>query len=181
MFSAFFSLSRSENFFFDFSDFISSLKVVPEKNENHLAQISPLKGVILMKNGWKLMEGEKLELMIKLAKNLRLDPVYENKWQRNMNINVFEKDNFEKLVNNLETILRVAEAKAASKEFGFICLYTDGKGTYWYKVCRGFPTALSNSLNSLEKLIDDAENLSLSSAQKEKINIIYRHLNSLYE
>jgi hypothetical protein len=73
-------------------------------------------------------------------------------------------------------------AKASSKELGFVCLFTDGRGTYWYKVSRGFATALNESLSSLEKLIDDlSEKDFVTVEQKAKINIMYRVLNSLYE
>ena len=74
-----------------------------------------------------------------------------------------------------------AYAKSASKEYGFICLFTDGSGTYWFKVSRGFATAINESISSLEKLIDDAEGKNLDEAEKEKINIIYRLLNGMYE
>ena len=80
----------------------------------------------------------------------------------------------------MDCVMRVTEAKSASKELGFITLFTDGNGTYWFKVSRGFPTALNESLSSLEKLIDDTKDLELSKAQKEKINIVYRLLSSIY-
>ena len=77
--------------------------------------------------------------------------------------------------------MRVCQAKNNSKEYGFICLFTDENGTYWFKISRGISTALNESLSSLEKLIDDAESINLNKAQIEKINIIYRMLNNLYE
>ena len=77
--------------------------------------------------------------------------------------------------------MRVTVAKSSSKELGFVCLFTDGNGTYWFKVSRGFTTALNESLSSLEKLVDDAEDLNLDYASKEKINMIYRLVNSIYE
>ena len=58
--------------------------------------------------------------------------------------------------------------------------FTDGNGTYWFKVSRGFATALNESLSSLEKFIDDTKDIGLSPAQKEKVNIVYRVLNSFY-
>lgn len=162
-----------------YREFISAAML--EKDENHLAQLSTLKGIIFMDKSWRLMQGEKLELMIKLAKNINLEPLKENAWIKNLNINVFEDDNIKKLLDSLNTILRVTIAKSSTKEYGFVCLYTDGRGTYWYKISRGVATAINNSLSSLEKLIDDSEKLDLSLEQKEKINLVYRHLNSLYE
>ncbi len=97
-----------------------------------------------------------------------------------MNVQLGKDDGTQRLIANLDYVLRVTMAKAKSREYGFICLYTDGKGTYWFKVSRGFPTALNESLSSLETLIDEAT-VALSPAQKEKVNIVYRVLNSLYD
>ena len=98
-----------------------------------------------------------------------------------MNLNIHEGDSIRTLIKNVEFIMRVTVAKSASKEYGFICLFTDGSGTYWFKVSRGFATAINESISSLEKLIDDAEGKNLDEAEKEKINIIYRLLNGMYE
>lgn len=161
------------------SQFKTAAKI--ENNENLLAQIGGLKGKVLMPSGYKLFEGEKMEIIIKVAKYLNLEPVQENKWNRKFNVNIYENDGMKQLINSLEWIMRVTVAKSASKELGFICLFTDGNGWYWYKVSRGFTTALNESLSSLEKLIDDTSDSNLDPSSKEKINILYRVLNSLYE
>lgn len=151
-----------------------------EKNENLLAQIGALKGTVVMSKGSTLLAGEKLEVIIKAAKTLNLDPIETGRWPRNKNISITE--NPADLINSIDCLMRVTMAKASSRELGFICLFTDGRGTYWYKVSRGFATALNESLSSLEKLIDDlSEKDSVSVEQKAKINIMYRVLNSLYE
>ena len=157
-----------------------------EENQSLLAQIGEMRGCIYPGHGFKLMNGEKLELIIKAANRLNLDPIAEDRWQRKMNINInsVESDGttgLVKLVNSIDCLMRVTVAKQASHELGFICLFTDGNGTYWFKVSRGFATALNESLSSLEKLIDDASNSDLSVAQKEKVNMVYRVLNSMYE
>jgi len=152
--------------------------VLAEKNENKMAQIAGLRGKLLIKGG-ALLEGEKVELIAKVVKLLNLDPVGPDAWPRKLNINIHEEGHIEQLLNSLQFVLRVTMAKSKSREFGFICLYSDGKGTYWYKASRGFATALNESLASLESLVDDASNL--SPAQKEKVNIVYRTLNALYD
>lgn len=68
------------------------------------------------------------------------------------------------LVANLRWLFRVTVAKDKSKELGFICLFTDGAGQYWFKCSRGFHTALNESIASLETLIDEtADTLDASS------------------
>ncbi len=160
-----------------FEPFKSAL--LAEHDENRLAQIGGLKGKILLKGG-ELLAGEKVELICKLTKTLNLLPLGEKDWPRGMNVQLGKDDGTQKLIASLDYVLRVTMAKAKSREYGFICLYTDGKGTYWFKVSRGFATALNESLSSLETLIDEAT-VDLSPAQKEKVNIVYRVLNGLYD
>ena len=160
-----------------FDAFKSAL--LSERDENKLAQIGGLKGKILLKGG-ELLAGEKVELICKLTKTLNLLPIGEKDWPRGMNVQLGKDDGTQRLIASMDFVLRVTMAKAKSREYGFICLYTDGKGTYWFKVSRGFSTALNESLSSLETLIDEAT-VSLSPAQKEKVNIVYRVLNGLYE
>ncbi len=148
-------------------------------NSKQMKQISDLKGKIIYSNNYELLTGEKLELIIKLAKNLNLRPIDEKDWNRKLNINIYEKNTTELLVSSLENVLKVAIAKKKSREYGFICLYTDDNGNYWYKVSRGFITALNESLSSLETLAEKTE--VFTDEQLEKINNLYRLLTSLYK
>lgn len=155
--------------------------VANESDIGKLNQISGLRGKVLTGKGFSLLEGEKIELIIKLMKVIPLEPIEEKSWNRKLNIRLAEQEeNAQKLIDSLDTLLRVTIAKAKTKSMGFICLFTDGNGTYWYKVSKGFVTALNESLSSLETLIDETS-VSLTEAQKERVNVIYRKLNSLYE
>ncbi|MBQ0161856.1 MAG: ATP-dependent RNA helicase [Treponema sp.] len=147
-------------------------------NELHI-KLSQYKGKVLLKNGFELLDGEKLELIFKIASVLNLIPVDEKKFNRKLNINISEDGGLDKLVSAMEFILNVAVAKTKSKEMGFICAFTDGNQNYWFKISRGFSTALSESLSTIETLIDEAEDR-LSDEQKEKINAVYRKLNDFY-
>ena len=148
-------------------------------NSKQMKQISDLKGKIIYSNNYELLTGEKLELIIKLAKSLNLRPIDEKDWNRKLNINIYEKNTTELLVSSLENVLKVAIAKKKSREYGFICLFTDDNGNYWYKVSRGFITALNESLSSLETLAEKTE--IFTEEQLEKINNLYRLLTSLYK
>lgn len=159
-----------------FDQFKSAL--LAEHEENRLAQIGGLKGKILLKGG-ELLAGEKMELICRVTKTLDLLPLGEKNWPRGMNVRLGDGGGTETLVAGMDYILRVTMAKPKSREYGFICLHTDGKGTYWFKVSRGFATALNESLSSLETLIDEAA-AALTPAQKEKVSATYRVLNGLY-
>ena len=104
----------------------------------------------------------------------------ENKFDKKLNISLADEGSSARLSDALDIVLGVAVAKQKSKEYGFVCLFTDGNGTYWFKVSRGFTTALNESLSSLELLSDDV-NADFTEAQKEKANRVYRALHSLYE
>ncbi len=149
-----------------------------ETNQNKLAQIAGLRGKIEMKS-FDLLNGEKVELICKVVKKLNLTPVDSSAWPKRLNIQLSDAEGAEKLVSSLDYVLRITPAKAKTKEYGFITLFSDGKGTFWFKVSRGFATALGESLSSLESLSDSS--VELSAAQKEKINNLYRILNSMYE
>lgn len=165
----------------NWEDFKNCYQKELEKNNNsYLEQIGGLKARIIMtlnKQKFELLAGEKLEQIGKLFKNLDLTPVAEGKWPKKMNININEDPKL--LLNSLDWVLRTTIAKAKSKELGFIALFTDGNGTFWFKVSRGFSTALSESFSSLESLIDKANDF-YDETEKEKINIVYRKLNELF-
>ena len=148
-------------------------------NELHI-KLSTLKGKVTVKNGFEMLNGEKLELIFKIANILNLIPIEEKKFDRKLNININEEQGIDKLCKAMEYALNVAVAKAKSKEMGFIAAFTDNNGNYWFKVSRGFSTALSETLSTLETLIDEAKAV-FSDEQKNRLNEIYRKLNNFYE
>lgn len=153
--------------------------VFSSDNELHL-KLSTLKGKVTVKNGFEMLNGEKLELIFKIANILNLIPIEEKKFDRKLNININEEQGIDKLCKAMEYALNVAVAKAKSKEMGFIAAFTDNNGNYWFKVSRGFSTALSETLSTLETLIDEAKAV-FSDEQKNRLNEIYRKLNNFYE
>ena len=148
-------------------------------NELHL-KLSTLKGKVTVKNGFEMLNGEKLELIFKIANILNLIPIEGKKFDRKLNININEEQGIDKLCKAMEYALNVAVAKSKSKEMGFIAAFTDNNGNYWFKVSRGFSTALSETLSTLETLIDEAKAV-FSDEQKNRLNEIYRKLNNFYE
>ena len=123
-----------------------------EKDENKLKACGNLRGKIETRDHGILMEGEKLSLIFDVVKKLNIKPISEKSWNRKMNVNINNPIEKESLIDSLSIILNVAMAKQKNREYGFICLFTDGKGNYWFKVSRGFTTALTESHSSLEIL-----------------------------
>lgn len=155
------------------------LALLQEKNSQKLSACGNLKGKIITKDNGTLLDGEKMSLIINIAKNLTLNPISEKKWNRRLNANVYTQIGKESLIDSLDWILKIAIAKQKNKEYGFICLFNDGKGNYWYKVSRGFTTALTETHSSLETLIE--ENIDFNDDEKMKISKKLGELNKLYE
>ena len=155
------------------------LALMQEKDKGKLNVLSNLRGQLLTRDKGLLMDGEKMSLIMNVAKIMDLNPVSEKQWNRKMNVNILNPVEKESLIDSLDILLRTAIAKQKNKEYGFICLYTDGNGNYWYKVTRGFTTALTEAHSSLETLIE--EDIEFSDIEKTKINEALRKVNSLYE
>ena len=150
-----------------------------EKDNNKLNACGNLRGKIETRDHGTLLDGEKMSLIIQTVKNLNLEPIAEKKWNRNMNVNIYDQLQKEQLIDSLDWILRTAMAKQKNREYGFITLYNDGKGDYWVKVSRGFSTALTESHSSLETLIE--ENVEFSKEETQKINSVLGLINKFYE
>ncbi len=150
-----------------------------EKDKNKLKACENLRGQIKLNAGGLLMDGEKMGTIINAVQNLDLTPLSEKKWNRRLNANIFDQVGKESLIDSLDWCLHTAIAKQKNREYGFITLYNDGKGNYWYKVTRGFTTAVTESHHSLENLIE--ENLDFTSDEERKINGILGLVNRLYE
>lgn len=154
------------------------LAIMQEKDKNKLTACGNLKGRITTRDHGMLMDGEKLSLIIEAAHGLDLNPIAEKKWNRKLNADISNPIDRESLIDSLDWILRTAIAKQKNKEYGFITLYTDQKGNYWYKVSRGFTTALTETHSSLETLIE--EDIKFSPDEEKKINTALRLVNKFY-
>ncbi len=125
---------------------------------------------------WTMLQDEKLETILEIIPKLNLKPLAKDEWNSKENLHISE--NADVLAQRLPLILRLTEAKAKSRELGFICLFTDGRGSYWFKVSRGITTAIKESIASLETLIDDSADF-FTIDQKDLLNQTYRLLNDL--
>lgn len=161
------------------------LRAVPsETDEKKLKIAGAMTAKVIMRDGGSLLEGEKLSLIISLVKELELNPIREDSWNRKANINLYDSEGQEnakrQVLSAASLILKVALAKQKNKEYGFITLYTDGKGNYWLKSTRGFSTALNESLSSLETLIEEPD-INWTDEEKEIISRQLGKLNGLYK
>ncbi len=149
-----------------------------ETDKNKIKACANLRGRIITKDNGIMLDGEKLSQIIEIAKNLVLTPIAEKKWNRHLNANIYNEVEKEEIIFALESVLRTAIAKQKNKEYGFITLFTDGKGNYWLKISRGFSTALQETHASLEALVE--EDVEFSQEAEERINDALRLVNKFY-
>ena len=160
-----------------FEQFVKAAR--EEQDDASLKAEGKMKGRILFPNGFMLLDGEKIETTLKLARITDLSPIEESQWNRKLNINLNDEGAAETLTAAIKNILKVVVAKQKSREYGFVCLFTDGNDNYWLKVSRGLSTALNESLASLESLVDK-DNF-FTEEQQDEINAVYRMLNELFK
>jgi RNA helicase HrpA len=132
----------------------------------------------------QLFNGEKLSTVIKALKWIDIGHDLTANWPQNTNFSLEGRtDSAEQtiaaLAKSLEMILHVTKFGKSGK-FGFIGLYSDGTGNFWYQPTRSFSEALNQSLASTELLVDYAEKLSVSASLKEKISALYRRLSDFF-
>ncbi|MDR3325215.1 MAG: ATP-dependent RNA helicase [Spirochaetaceae bacterium] len=132
-----------------------------------------LQGVILLQDGYTLLDGEKLNLILAIAPTLDIDGALGRIAAKKE----YTAANLHALLNVLPTVLCPAILKKEKKELGFICLTTNGGGAYRVRCLRGFHNALNESLSSLESLIDELDEETDLDA-KNIVNTAYRRLSA---
>jgi RNA helicase HrpA len=146
-------------------------------DRDRLSLYKGMKGVVMFGHQ-RLLDGEKLELILRVAPWLDLDKDMERDWPRRKNFNAGA--GLDDLISALDHVLQVSRAKDKSSELGFVTLYSDAEGTYWFRCSRGFHTALNESIASLESLAD-ALGESAQVAKREKVSALYRKLSGFFE
>lgn len=138
-----------------------------------------------------LLSGEKLETILRIKDWLDIEGDLAKPWPKSKNFELRAPEDaaqgfdlplaLDSLIENLPHVLQVAAPKGKDRKLGFVTLYTDGAGVFWFRVSKGFHTALNESLASLESLADLASDSRISSEAKEKIGTLYRKLSAFFE
>ncbi|MDR1446180.1 MAG: ATP-dependent RNA helicase [Treponema sp.] len=132
-----------------------------------------LRGIITVNGGYRLLAGEKLELILLLASRLDIDGALERDWPRKENFD--SRKDLDAILEQMDKLVSPALWKKGSRELGFISLFTGGEGNYWFRCSRGFHTSLNESVSSLEALIDElGEEVDIE--KKHIVNQTYRRL-----
>ena len=126
------------------------LKVRDALDCDSLALYKGMKGVVLP-GRQRLLDGERLDLILKIAPWLDLESDLGREWPRKCNFDA--KEDLASLIAALDHVMQVSRARNRTNQLGFVALFTDSEGTYWFRCSRGFHTALNESVASLECLV----------------------------
>jgi HrpA-like RNA helicase len=133
-----------------------------------------IRGTIILDDKYTLLDGEKLNLILKLLPTLDLDGVLTRKYSKSATYSI--KNGTSDLYGLLNIIpLIMLPAFRKKQELGFLVLCTDGQGRYHLSSSRVFHTALNESLATLEVLIDELGD-DVDIEQKALVNEAYRKL-----
>jgi hypothetical protein len=132
-----------------------------------------IKGCVIVDGQYTLLAGEKLELILSLAPTLDAGNALSRPWPRKGNFSL--QQDFAGLLEHLDSLVKPMIWKKHAKELGFLALFTDGEGNYWFRCSRGFHTSLNESIASLEALIDELGD-DVDIGLKHTVNQTYRRL-----
>ena len=150
--------------------------LIPDLDPTLLTDYRNLRGKILY-HGLEILSGVRLKNIIQVLPYLHPEMNILNSFPRNS----FSPSDLEfKAKRELGRLLELCRGRKKQKQLGFLALYTDGKGNYWFKCVKGFHLALNESLASLEALADEPQGLLKGEARKI-VNSQYRNLALLLE
>ncbi len=128
--------------------------------------------------GFSLLSGTKLNSLLFIAKKMDISRGILRNWPQGF---YSYEDSAATLCGSLSEILSPCPRKKKSKRLGFLALYSDNRGRYWYRSAKGFHSALSESLSSLENLADEVAENNQERDCVQKINTAFRRLSSLLD
>jgi len=137
-----------------------------------------MRGTLLFDRN-EVLPDSKVNTIIKAAETLNPKTDIRVSFPRgNYHIHKLEQRN--DLISELTNLMMVTRGGKKTKKggMGFIALYSDGIGCYWFRAIRSFHGAVSSSLESLEVLVDDVGD-ELKEEQTKMLSEIYRRLEAL--
>ena len=137
-----------------------------EKLRGVLQQLAPgslpsfknIRGSIIW-DGREIFYGMKLSVILSLAPYLHTEEGVWEDWPAGKTFTVSQGGR--ELCGYLPRLLCLCPIKNMSKRLGFLTLYTDWKGSYWFKAEKSLLTARQETLASLERIADEPEDLLL--------------------
>ena len=133
---------------------------------------------VVMWDGREIFYGMKLSAILSLAPYLHTDEDVWDDWPSGDQF-LFSRDG-RKLCSYLPRLLCLCPLKGTSKRLGFLTLYADWKGNYWFKSEKSLLTARQETLASLEAIADEPAEL-LHPEDKETAARLYHLISEMLE
>jgi RNA helicase HrpA len=151
--------------------------VLQEISPANLPSYKNMRGTITW-NGRELFAGMKLGTILSLAPFLHTDEEVWESWPQGQSFSF--ASNGRELCTHLPRLLSLCPLQKSSKRIGFLTLYTDWKGTYWFKSEKSLLTARTETMASLESLADESGDM-LSAEDRETIARLYHLISEMLE
>ncbi len=157
-----------------FIEWESMKKIMRNSSPSVIGGLKNLRGTILL-DGREICSGMKLTTIFNLAPRIHPERGVWEDWPMKMTFDF--KTQASELVVGLKRLLVLCPMKEKSMKLGFLTLYTDGKGRYWFRSEKSLNTAGLESLASLENLVDEPGE-GLGSEERETIARLYHELDT---
>jgi len=151
-------------------------RVLARTKATSFPELRNLKGELIVA-GRTALSGTKANRIIEVCRKINPSVDRIERWPQGGSWSA--QDNLRALVPHLDSLLKLAPLKVGSDILGFLALFTDNRGQYWFRVEKSFTEALGASLASLESLADDAGTV-LDKADFKEVNATWRRVNRLF-
>jgi ATP-dependent helicase HrpA len=126
--------------------------VLQEISPSNLPSFKNLRGTIVW-SGYEIFTAMKLGTILTLAPYLHTEEGIWEEWPAGKTFSFASSG--KELCADLHRLLCLCPLQKSSKRLGFLTLYTDWKGNYWFKSEKSLLTARTETLASLESLADE--------------------------
>jgi ATP-dependent helicase HrpA len=151
--------------------------LLQEMSPSSLPSHKNLRGTIVW-NGQEIFEGMKLGTVLSLAPYLHTEEGVWEEWPQGRTFSF--AGNGKEMCTHLPRLLCLCPLQKKSKRLGFLTLYTDWKGSYWFKSEKSLLTARTESLASLESLADEPGDI-LAPEDRETAARLYHLISDMLE
>jgi ATP-dependent helicase HrpA len=151
--------------------------VLQEVSPAGLPAFKNLRGTVLWE-GKEIFAGMKLGTVLSLAPYLHTEEGAWDKWPQGRTYPFAEKGR--ELCLHLPRLLCLCPMQKKARQMGFLTLYTDWKGNYWFKAEKSLLTARTETLASLESLADEKGDI-LSADDRETVARLYHLISDMLE
>jgi HrpA-like RNA helicase len=150
--------------------------VLQEISPSNLPSFKNMRGTIIW-SGYEIFSAMKLGTILSLAPYLHTDEGIWEDWPAGRTFSFAASG--KELCADLHRLLCLCPLQKSSKRLGFLTLYTDWKGNYWFKSEKSLLTARTETLASLESLADEPG--LTDTADRETVSRLYHLVSEMLE